>query len=300
MVGALVLLLGGQARVFAASTVVLLVMVTLVLAPPAVFRDRSFFGLVQVFRLDDGNLTVLMHGTTPHGRQWADAARRHEPGSYYARTGPMGDLFAQLDAGGPLDVRVVGLGAGIAGRVRATGRRLPLLRDRSADRAGRRGPEPVHVPPGLAQGSTSIRIGDGRLLVADDPDASADLVILDAFTSDAVPVHLITAEGLADVARTLRPGGVVAVHVSNRYYDLEPPVSAGLEAAGLNVVRRVYTPTKAEGDDGASISHWLVAGRPGESDALLGALTARGWSSPRVGEPLTDDFADLLRYLRVR
>ena len=274
-------------------------MVTLVLAPPAVFRDRSFFGLVQVFRLDDGNLTVLMHGTTPHGRQWADAARRHEPGSYYARTGPMGDLFAQLDTGGPLDVRVVGLGAGSLAAYERPGDDFrfyeidPLIARVAED-------------PSLftflqdAQGSTSIRIGDGRLLVADDPDASADLVILDAFTSDAVPVHLITAEGLADVARTLRPGGVVAVHVSNRYYDLEPPVSAGLEAAGLNVVRRVYTPTKAEGDDGASISHWLVAGRPGESDAILGALTARGWSSPRVGEPLTDDFADLLRYLRVR
>lgn len=299
MVGALVLLLGGQARVFAASTVVLLVMVTLVLAPPAVFRDRSFFGLVQVFRLDDGNLTVLMHGTTPHGRQWADAARRHEPGSYYARTGPMGDLFAQLDDGGPMDVRVVGLGAGSLAAYERPGDDFrfyeidPLIARVAED-------------PSLftflqdAQGSTSIRIGDGRLLVADDPDASADLVILDAFTSDAVPVHLITAEALADVARTLRPGGVVAVHVSNRYYDLEPPVSAGLEAAGLNVVRRIYAPTAAEGADGASTSHWLVAGRPGESDALLGALTARGWSSPRVGEPLTDDFADLLRYLRVR
>ncbi len=299
MVGAFVLLLGGQARVFAASTVVLLVMVTFVLTAPAVFRDRSFFGLVQVFRLDDGTLTVLMHGTTPHGRQWSDAARRHEPGSYYARTGPMGDLFAQLGDHAPMDVRVVGLGAGSLAAYERPGDDFrfyeidPLIARVAEDPA-------LFTFLQDAAGTTSIRIGDGRLLVADDPDASADLVILDAFTSDAVPVHLITAEGLADVARTLRPGGIVAVHVSNRYYDLEPPVSAGLEAAGLDVVRRVYTPTAAEGADGASISHWLVAGRPGESDEHLGALAARGWSSPRVGEPLTDDFADLLRYLRVR
>ena len=299
MVGALVLLLGGQARVFAASTVVVLVMVTFVLMPPAVFRDRSFFGLVQVFRLDDGNLTVLMHGTTPHGRQWSDAARRHEPGSYYARTGPMGDVFAQFHAHAPMDVRVIGLGAGSLAAYERPG---DDFRFYEIDPLIARVAEDTSLFTFLqdAQGSTSIRIGDGRLLVADDPDASADLVILDAFTSDAVPVHLITAEGLADVARTLRPGGIVAVHVSNRYYDLEPPVAAGLEAAGLDVVRRIYTPTAAEGEDGASTSHWLVAGRPGESDALLGALTSSGWSTPRIGEPLTDDFADLLRYLRLR
>ena len=151
----------------------------------------------------------------------------------------MGDLFAQLDGGGPLDVRVVGLGAGSLAAYERPGDDFrfyeidPLIARVTAE------------DPSLftflqdAQGSTSIRIGDGRLLVAEDPDASADLVILDAFTSDAVPVHLITAD-LGDVARTLRPGGVVAVHVSNRYYDLEPPVSAGLEAAGLNVVRRVH------------------------------------------------------------
>ena len=260
---------------FAASTVVVLIMVTFVLMPPAVFRDRSFFGLVQVFRLDDGNLTVLMHGTTPHGRQWSDAARRHEPGSYYARTGPMGDVFAQLDAHAPMDVRVVGLGAGSLAAYERPGDDFrfyeidPLIARVAEDPA-------LFTFLQDAQGSTSIRIGDGRLLVADDPDASADLVILDAFTSDAVPVHLITAEGLADVARTLRPGGIVAVHVSNRYYDLEPPVAAGLEAAGLDVVRRIYTPTAAESEDGASTSHWLVAGRPGESDALLaGAHGAR-------------------------
>lgn len=133
-------------------------------------------------------------------------------------------------------------------------------------------------------------------MVGRGPTSRAGLVL----RADAVPVHLITAEGLADVARTLRPGGIVAVHVSNRYYDLEPPVAAGLEAAGLDVVRRAYAPTPAEAEEGASISHWLVAGRPGESEELLGALRASGWSSPRVGEPLTDDFADLLRYLRLR
>ena len=89
--------------------------------------------------------------------------------------------------------------------------------------------------------------------------------------------------------------------MSNRYYDLEPPVSAGIEAAGLHVVRRIYTPTKAEGDGGgdASRTGWSPGGRASRTRSS-GELTARGWSSPRVGEPLTDDFADLLRYLRVR
>jgi hypothetical protein len=125
-------------------------------------------------------------------------------------------------------------------------------------------------------------------------------VILDAFTSDAVPVHLITAEGLADAARIVRPGGLLAVHVSNRYYDLEPPVAAALRAAGLDVLRRVDTPTEAEAKGGASISHWLVAGRRAGSSSLLASLAQRGWSPAQDGQPLTDDFADLLRYLRIR
>jgi SAM-dependent methyltransferase len=299
LVGGLVLLVGGQPRVFAISTVVVLALITIVLPPPAIFRDRSFFGVTQVIRSDDGQLTMLLHGTTPHGFQRSDPAHREDPGSYYARSGPIGDLFGVLADRAPMEIRVTGLGAGgLASYARSDDELVfyeidPLI-------------EQVARDPDLftflrdARGTVDVRVGDGRLLVAAEADASTDLLMLDAFTSDALPVHLITAEALRDVHRILRPGGLIAIHVSNRYYDLEPPVAAAMEAAGFNVVRRVYAPTAAEAEAGATVSHWLVGGRPGESDADLAALQGRGWSAPRVGEPLTDDFADLLRYLRLR
>ena len=238
--------------------------VTVVLAPPAVFRDRSCSGWWRSFasRTESRCSCTARPCTAPVARPRSST----RAGLVLRPKRAHGRPVRRVDTGGRRGPRRRARPGSLAAYNRPR-RRLPVLRDRSADRR-------VAEDPSLftflqdAQGSTSIRIGDGRLLVADDPDASADLVILDAFTSDAVPVHLITAESLADVARTLRPGGVVAVHVSNRYYDLEPPVSAGLEAAGLNVVRRVYTPTKAEGDDGASISHWLgrrPAGRVGRA-----------------------------------
>jgi SAM-dependent methyltransferase len=299
VIGGLVLLVGGQPRVFAATTTAALVMVTLVIVPTAVFRDRSFFGVVQVLRDDAAQLTYLLHGTTSHGIQSTDPARAREPSSYFARSGPMGDLFGALADRPPMAIRVVGLGAGslaayarpddaltffeidpLVARVAGDPSLFTYLRD-AGDRA-------------------TVRVGDGRLLLRGEPDASIDLVILDAFTSDALPVHLVTAEALADAARVLRPDGVLAVHVSNRYYDLEPPVAAGLEAAGLEVQRIIDTPAPDEAAAGASTSHWLVATRPGEASDVRDDLASRGWSAPRAGEPLVDDFADLLRYLRLQ
>jgi hypothetical protein len=297
VVGALILLVGGQPRLFAASTFVVLVIATFVLAPVAVLQDRSFFGVSQVLR--DDSITILMHGTTPHGAQYRDPVRRTEPSNYYARPGPAGDLFAQLADRPPLQIRVAGLGAGSLATYARPGDNLvfyeidPLVARIAEDPA-------LFTYLSDAGETTSVRIGDGRLLIGEEPDQSADLVMLDAFTSDALPVHLITQESLADAARIVRPDGLLAVHVSNRYYDLEPPVSAGLRAAGLEVLRRVYIPAPEDAAQGAVLSHWLVAGHPTDARAMLDDLRARGWTDPRVGEPLTDDFADLLRYLRIR
>lgn len=299
LIGGLVVLIGGQPRVFAATTAAALIMVTLVLVPPAVFRDRSFFGVVQVFRDDRARLTFLLHGTTTHGIQSSDPARAGDPGSYFARSGPMGDLFSALADRPPMSIRVVGLGAGSLAAYAREGDDLtffeidPLVARVAADPA-------LFTFLRDAGDRASVRVGDGRLLLRDEPAGSADVIILDAFTSDAVPVHLVTGEALADAARVLRPGGVLAVHVSNRYYDLEPPVSAGLEAAGLEVQRIIDTPTPEEAAAGASISHWLVATRPAEAQELRAELASRGWTAPRAGEPLVDDFADLLRYLRLQ
>ena len=115
-----------------------------------------------------------------------------------------------------------------------------------------------------------------------------------------MPVHLITQESLADAARLVRPGGMLAVHVSNRYYDSSRRSPPGCGPPGWRSLRARLHPDAEDAAKGAVLSHWLVAGHPTQARTMLDDLRARGWSDPQVGEPLTDDFADLLRYLRIR
>lgn len=294
LVGGLVLVFGGQPAFLAATTSLVLVLATFILPPAAVFRDRSFFGVTEVLRTDDA--TVLMHGTTVHGSQWRDPARANDPGSYYARSGPVGDIFsvwAERPANG--SIAVMGLGAGTLAAFPRQGDRLVFF---EIDEVVAR----VAADPTLftylrdTRATTSVRIGDGRLLLAREPAASHDLVMMDAFSSDSIPVHLITVEALAESLRTLRPHGLLAVHVSNRYYDIGPAVAAGARRLGLDVVELQYQPTVEEAKAGAGLAHWLVAAR---DPADLAGLRERGWIDARVADrPLTDDFADLLRHLR--
>ena len=295
LVGGLVLLVGGVRWFLVATSTLVLLLATFVLPQAAVFRDRSFFGVVEVDRNQD--VTLLLHGTTVHGIQWRDPARSRDPASYYARSGPIGDLFAEYDAAYPAGgaIRVVGLGAGSIAAFTRPGDRLvfyeidPLVAAVAAD---------TRYFTYLADtpSEVDVRIGDGRLLLEREGAATIDLVILDAFSSDAIPVHLITHEGLADAVRALKPEGLLVIHVSNRYYDLGPAVAAAAERSGLTILQREYVPSPEDAAKGAGISHWMVGAR---SATELAGFVGRGWVAPNVSDrPFTDDFADLLHHLR--
>ncbi len=295
LVGGLILVVGGVRWFLVATSALVLVLATFILPQAALLRDRSFFGVVEVIRGPDS--TSLLHGTTVHGQQWLDPARRSDPGWYYARRGPVGDLFAEYGAAHPAGgaIRVLGLGAGtLAAFTRSSDQMVfyeidPLVADVAAD-------ERYFTYLADSPGSTDVRIGDGRLLLEREADASLDVVMMDAFSSDAIPVHLVTREALADAVRSLRPDGLLVVHVSNRYYDLAPAVAAAARDLGWSIVEREYVPTTAEAASGAGLSHWMVAARTPEQ---LAGFADRGWVTPRFSErPLTDDFADLLHHLR--
>jgi len=115
---------------------------------------------------------------------------------------------------------------------------------------------------------------------------------MDAFSSDAVPGHLLTKEAMATYLRTLRPGGVIAFHVSNRYYELPPAVASTARSLGLAAAARDYDPVTADEALLAEASSWVVVA------ADVGGFIAQGWTSPPDGPVLTDDFSDLLRLLR--
>jgi SAM-dependent methyltransferase len=230
--GALVLLVGGVRWFFAGTTALVLVLATFILPPAPVFRDRSFFGVVEVLHSKDA--TLLMHGTTVHGVEWQDRTLHPDPGSYYSSFGPAGDAFRILRAAHPsgADVRVVGLGAGSLAWYTVPGDRMtfyeidPLVAQVAGD--------PRYFDYlAAAQGTVDVRIGDGRLLLEADAPSSVDMVVLDAFSSDAVPVHLITQEAIGEALRALRPEGMLVVHVSNRYYDLAPAIATAAQRPRL-------------------------------------------------------------------
>lgn len=200
--------------------------------PEALHQERTFFGVHRVVNDVGGRFRSLMHGTTAHSAQPVDPALRALPSMYYHPTGPLGRLFEGLRERGPMRIGVVGLGAGSIAAYGRSGDELvffeidPAVARIAADRA---------LFTYLADTRAAVRIveGDGRLTMVREPDGSFDLVILDAFSSDAIPIHMLTREAIAMVMSKVAPGGLMALHLSNRYLDLVPVVDAVARANGL-------------------------------------------------------------------
>ncbi len=263
--------------------------------------ERSFFGVSRVSRDPDGQYHLLMHGTTLHGMQALEPARRREPLTYYHASGPVGDVFAALDRlAERRAVAVVGLGAGSLACYGRPGARWTFYEIDPA--VLRIASDPRHFsflhdcPPRVF-----VRLGDARLVLAGAPDAAYDLIVLDAYSSDAPPLHLITLEAVRLYLSKLAPGGVLLFNVSNRHLRLAPVLGALARAAGLVARARDDAAVgPAERARGKTESHWIVMARRVED---LGALaTDPRWSSvaPADGAPWTDDFASLLTAFRWR
>jgi hypothetical protein len=211
-----------------------------VLLPSAVkrgFAQRSYYGVYRVTQSEDGEFNLLTHGTTLHGAQRIRGKDGHlvsdtTPITYYYPGSPLERAVritqSHIDAaGGEGRIGVVGLGTGSLG---CYARKSEHWRYFEID--------PLVV--GIAAKSNyftflanclpnpDIVIGDARLSLGKEPDKSFDLIVVDAFTSDAVPVHLMTAEALRLYARKIKDGGFVALHISNRYLDLDAVLGATL------------------------------------------------------------------------
>ena len=258
-------------------------------------QRRSFFGVI---RLDTtGVITLEFSGSTLHGVQFLQDERRREPTTYYVRQGPLGDAFADLRARLPhADISVVGLGVGTAAAYAQPGDTFAFFEiDRTVAEIAA---DPAYLTYlSDAPVRPRIVIGDARLSLADEPAGSLDLLVLDAFSSDAVPAHLLTQEAMEVYRRLMRPGGLIVFHVSNRYYDLASPVAATAKSLGLDVAVRVYFPPATEiARIEARVSIWVALG----ASADVRRLRALGsWKDAGPGPILTDDFADLLRVLHL-
>jgi hypothetical protein len=209
-----------------------------------VFEGRNFYGALRVQNQTSaqGPLRALLNGTTTHGVQFREESSSRRPLAYYAETSGVGRAIATLREGGvPLRIGAVGLGAGVLAGYCQPGDRFefyelnPLVAQVARD--------PFTFLRDCA--GASIQLGDARLVLANQDPQELDLLVIDAFNSDAIPVHLLTAEAFLLYAHHLAKGGILAVHTSNRYLDLDPAVAAHAPRIGM-IARAVTGPAQGE------------------------------------------------------
>jgi SAM-dependent methyltransferase len=260
-----------------------------------IYATRNFYGVLRVLETgsDVSRHRTLVHGTIMHGVQYLEPPFDRQASTYYTTSSGIGRVLETLHPRkDPLRVGVIGLGAGT---LAAYGTPGDVYRFYDIN------PAVVQIAKRhfsyLAQSEAHIEtpLGDARLTLEREPPADLDVLAVDAFSSDAIPVHLITAEALALYAKHLKPGGVVAFHVTNRFLDLVPVVQALADALGMEAV--------CIHDEGmsalASRSDWVLVSR---NHALLASPLIADVATPIERHPewrlWTDDFNNLFQVLR--
>jgi spermidine synthase len=258
--------------------------------------ERNFFGINKVKLIENGRKVTLIHGTTMHGTEFTDPALRRAPLAYYARSGPVGQLLALT--GTRPKVAVIGLGTGALACYRKPGEAWTFYEIDGAVEQIARDTRYFHYLQNCGAG-TQIHLGDGRLSLSAVPDRSFDLIVLDAFSSDSIPMHLLTREAVALYLRKLTPHGVVVLHVSNEYLNLVPVLNTVVESLGAAGRHQIYFPSAAESDRGASASEWMaIAAQGADFDFLAPEKRWQGLGMARAGAPWTDDFSNIFRAIK--
>jgi hypothetical protein len=270
--------------------------------------DRSFFGVYRVQRdLDEtGTFKVLMHGTTLHGSQrfWDVDGNKVDdtvPTTYYYPGSPMGQSIAKrreiLAARGEKGhYGIVGLGTGSSSCHKKEGEDWTFFEiDPAVINIAKPGKHFTFIQK--CQPDIKIRIGDARLTIAKEPDSSFDLFIIDAFSSDAIPVHMLTKEAVELFLSKLKPDGVVLLHTSNRYLDLNSVLGAILkeirESGQPDVSAIEVTDRSATGGYGQSISSNVIFAKNAAALQPFRSLSGVSEIDDNGVRAWTDDFSDI-------
>ncbi len=262
-------------------------------------RGRSFFGVHRVFDMAERKQRYLVHGGIVHGVQHLDPKRRREPAAYYHKGGPIGQVFDALRQPGMNRIAVIGLGIGGLAAYSEPGERWtffeidPAIADLARDE---------RQFTFLADSPAEVRIvlGDARIALTKEPEQAYDLLIVDAFSSDAIPVHLLTREALRLYLQKLDNRGVLALHISNRYLRLAPLIGELARDAGLVcLLREDQQSGPAWAAEGRKPSQWAVMAR--SPDTLAPLMSDAHWKAVAPhGESIawTDDFSNPLSVMR--
>jgi SAM-dependent methyltransferase len=257
-------------------------------------RVRNFYGCLRVMDegTGDGAIRTLMHGAIDHGEQYLSPSRSRWPTTYYGPNTGVGLAIRSLEAPGQR-MGFIGLGAGT---LAAYGRKgdsyrfyeiNPLVEQLAA--------REFHFLR-ESRATVSCALGDARLTLEREPAQGFDLLAVDAFSGDSIPVHLLTREAFALYFRHLKPDGILAVHLSNRYLDLDPVVERAAQAMGK---RTLLVDSEDQDDTDVFGATWvLVTGAPARFQA---PLLQHACTSPGLARPFriwTDDYSNLFKVLK--
>jgi len=266
------------------------------------YATRTFFGVYRVNEDLAGRYHGLAHGTTLHGMQALAPERRREALTYYHETGPFGQAWRALPAATGREIAVVGLGVGTLATYARPEQRWTFFEIDPAIERIARTREYFSFMEACGD-RCRVVIGDARVSLGRVPEHAYDLLVLDAFSSDSIPMHLMTREALSLYVSRLAPGGALVMHVSNRHLRLAPIVARLAASQGLVGVQEIDQQIESIGPwpEGKSPSHWIVMAR---NAADLDRLSKDARWSPLAASastPLwTDDFSNILSVLSVR
>ena len=253
------------------------------------FMERNFYGALRV--LDQGETRALQNGNIIHGREFLSVARADQPVSYYGPQSGLGLALTALGQKGPIRVGVVGLGAGT---IAAYGRPGDVYAFYEINPAVREIATAYFRFLSHCRAQWHIVMGDARLSLEREAPQDFDLLAVDAFTSDSIPVHLLTREAFALYRRHLKPGGVLAMHVTNKYIDLAPVVALSAQDSDEQVRRVVSVGDPRNAVESAT---WILVTTDPLLFAALGPKTARPVAIPKSLAPWTDDHNNLWQSL---
>ncbi|MBC7529742.1 MAG: fused MFS/spermidine synthase [Chthonomonadaceae bacterium] len=261
------------------------------------FIGRNFYGVLKVYDNDDPGqpdaARVLVHGTITHGEQFLDEKRSKLPTSYYSHDSGVGMAILAQQKRGAVRIGMIGLGTGTTA---AYGRPGDLVKFYDINPMVPEIAKTQFHYIGDSKGQVEIALGDARLTLEREAPQDFDVLAVDAFSSDSIPVHLLTKEALALYFRNLKPDGILCVHISNRHLNLEPVIKLGADSLG--VFAREVTATASEEND-KTASDWILLTKD-ESRFKTGDLKDVGTvltAKPQI-RLWTDDYSNLYQIMR--
>jgi hypothetical protein len=257
--------------------------------------SRNFYGVISVFERDIDDPAKhtfnFCSGRIIHGVQFVDPAKRHEPTAYFGHTAGIGRAFAQVNPRKDLRVGVIGLGVGTIATYAQPGEyfRFYELNGDVLDFANK-----YFTYLSDCRGKCDVVLGDGRLSLEREKPQQFNLLVLDAFSGDAVPTHLLTREAFEIYQRHLAPDATVAVNISNCYLNLSPVVAGLADHFGYKQ-QRVTSP--ADPSQGLLLADWIVLSKPAQSGTPE-VRTSDAESTKAKAILWTDDYSNLFEILK--